>query len=243
MSTYHIDDFLKQSRVKADMCRRPEIRFPIKLVRYFLCSNLIETELKDGVTIAEIGIDRGQMQKWLFDCGRMHSIGAWDGYDVRIRPEVRRLNYSNLFEGDVTQPGFEIDGTYDVFVLVHFLEHLHEPEAFMDRILPSLEPGGCVVGGMPVTPELFAAARQNKIRRSARPFGHVSVFSPERIRRYAAERGYCVEFMSGAFLARMSDTMVENSRMWLEFNLWFGRQFPSLGGEMYFKLRKPRFDA
>lgn len=238
-----IDDFLQQSRVKSDMCSRPEIRYPVKLVRYLLCSSLIEAELKDGTAVAEIGIDRGQMQKWLLDCARIRKLGTWDGYDIRIRPEVRNLQYSNLIEGDVTRPGFEIAGAYDVFVLVHFLEHLHEPEAFLDTLSPSLKPGGCLIGGMPVTPAWFAAAWQGRIRKTAKPFGHVSVFSPKRIRRYAEANGYCVEFLSGAFLARMSDSLIEHSRLWLEFNLWFGRRFPSLGGEIYFKLRKPRFDT
>jgi SAM-dependent methyltransferase len=233
-------DFLHQGAVKALMCKRPEIRYPIKLIRYWMCSKLVEQELRlePSVRIAEIVIDRGQMQKWVLDCGRIRDFVVWDGFDVDIKPEVRELEYSKLIECDVARSDFEIEKSYDVFILVHFLEHLHEPEAFLSKVSAALNLGGVIIGGMPVTPERFAFAREAKIRKTATPFGHVSVFSPERIRRFADENGYEVEFLSGAFLARMSGKTIENSRVWLRFNLWFGRLFPSLGGEIYFKLRK-----
>lgn len=235
---FNFDDFDNQFVVKNQMCKVPDIKYPIKLLRYFICSNLIESELVNGASIAEIGIDRGQMQRWLLDCGRVTSIDIWDGYDVDIKSEVRSLKYSNLIEGDVTQPEFSVNRTYDVFVLVHFLEHLHNPEQFLEKIGPSLNVGGSIVGGMPVTPQIFAHGRERKIRKTAKPFGHVSVFSPERIKEFAHANGYDVELISGAFLARMSDKSIENSLAWLKFNLWFGQKFPSLGGEIYFKLRK-----
>lgn len=43
---------------------------------------------------------------------------------------------------------------------------------------------------------------QKRLRKNARPFHHVSVFSPERTIKMAALNGMKIDFMSGAFLLR-----------------------------------------
>lgn len=232
-------DFLPQTDVKQIVCKKPQIQYPIKLNRYWISGHLIRAEglIKPDQSIAEIGIDRGQMKRWMnnLSWGSHH---RWDGYDVDIKVLTAGLNYSSLIQGDVTLPEWSPRQFYDTAILVHFLEHLHKPEEFVERLSSYLTIGGTIIGGMPVTPEFARRARESKIRKTAKPFGHVSVFSPERVFDMATQLGFSVEILTGAFLIRCSDTAIENSKFWVEFNYWFGKTFPSLGGEIYFKLRK-----
>ena len=69
--------------------------------------------------------------------------------------------------------------------------------------------------------------------------GHVSVFSPARVRRMAEQAELKVEFMSGAFLMRSKGSSLENSAAWMRFNILWGRVFPGWPGEIYWLMRKP----
>ncbi|GEM_PF-535154 len=232
-------DFLPQHDVKGMVCKKPEINYPIKLNRYWISGHLIRMEgsQNPNQSVVEIGIDRGQMKRWMNNLA-WDEYSQWDGYDVEIKPLTSGLGYDALVESDVTEPSWSPTQEYDTAVLIHFLEHLHEPEAFVERLSPHLKPGSAIVGGMPVTPEFARHNREVKIRKTAKPFGHVSVFSPERIRDMAKQLRFSVEILTGAFFVRCSDNAIENSKHWLEFNYWFGKTFPSIGGEIYFKLRK-----
>lgn len=232
-------DFLQQTDVKQLACRDPSIVYPIKLNRYWISGHLIREEgtHNPAQRIIEIGIDRGHMKRWMNNLD-FSAYATWDGYDVDIKTLTAEAEYSDLVEGDVTQDDWSPHTGYDTAVLIHFLEHLHEPEKFVEQLTPSIQAGGVIIGGMPVTPEFARQSRENKIRKTAQPFGHVSVFSPERIHDMANQLGYTVEILTGAFFARCSDRSIENSKSWLAFNYWFGKNFPSLGGEIYFKLRK-----
>jgi len=69
-------------------------------------------------------------------------------------------------------------------------------------------------------------------------FGHVSVFSPQRVRNMAKTCGLYLNFISGAFLLRKSGSFLENLKGWLRFNLLWGAFFPALSGEIYWSMRK-----
>jgi len=124
-------------------------------------------------------------------------------------------------------------------ILLHVLEHLFKPEALITKLVPHLKPGGMLIGGFPSTPESMAQLREDKIRQDAGKYGHVSVFSPQRVRDMAAANGLEVEFLSGAFFMRKKGFFLENYKWWLRFNLWFGALFPGWPGETYWILRKP----
>lgn len=233
-------DFLVQHDVKEMTCRKPTINYPMKLCRYWIAGEMVQHEghSNPNTKIAEIGIDRGQMKRWMNNL-EFSNYDTWDGYDVILRDELANVGYSLLTQGDATENTWQPATRYDAVITLHFLEHLHDPESFIQKLDASIEPGGCLIGGMPVTPEFARYGWEKKIRKKARQFGHVSVFSPERIITMADALGYSVEVLTGAFFLRLSDKNIENSVTWLKFNRWFGKTFPSLGGEIYFKLRKP----
>ena len=109
----------------------------------------------------------------------------------------------------------------------------------MKKIAAQIKPGGSLIGGFPVVPGFMAGIREKQIRQSAAPMGHVSVFSPDRVRRMAREAGLETEFLSGAFLVRSKGSALENSSLWMRANLFWGRMFPAWPGEIYWLMRKP----
>lgn len=50
--------------------------------------------------------------------------------------------------------------------------------------------------------------------------------------------GLSVDLLAGAFFCRWTNFAAENSPLWMRSNLAWGAIFPSLGGELYFSIRK-----
>jgi 2-polyprenyl-3-methyl-5-hydroxy-6-metoxy-1,4-benzoquinol methylase len=223
------------------------IHYPIRMLRYWFMYHFLREEAarKGALDVCEIGVDVGQMLGFLnaaTELGGDHvALASWDAVDAVIRKDtLARVGYHTFYEVDLESPGFALgDKPYDAMILLHVLEHLFEPEALVTKIVPHLKPGGMLIGGFPSTPDCLVTSREKAIRPTARKFGHVSVFSPRRVRDMAAANGLIVEFLSGAFFMRKKGFFLENHRWWLRFNLWFGALVPSWPGEIYWVLRKP----
>lgn len=227
------------------------IRYPIRMVRYWFMYHFLREEAarKGALDVCEIGVDLGQMLGFLNAAtalgGATVALAGWDAVDAVIRKDtLERVGYRNFYEVDLESPEFAMrDQQYDAMILLHVLEHLFKPEALITKIVGHLKPGGMLIGGFPSTPDWMVKSREEKIRPKARRFGHVSVFSPRRVRDMAAANGLEVEFLSGAFFMRKKGFFLENYKWWLRFNLWFGAMFPSWPGETYWILRKPACES
>jgi SAM-dependent methyltransferase len=229
-----------QPWVKNTFFKLRATRYPIKLLRYWFMYNLIREEQirrRQPLRVCEIGLDQGQMLHFTRD-SQFHDIACWVGVDHHLKTVLQESAYTKQIEANVDRPDFILNDKYDVIIVLHLLEHLFEPEELVQRLSNSLTQGGVIIGGFPVTAKCLASYWQKKIRRTASKFGHVSVFSPHRVKDMANRCGLSVDFMSGAFLIRKSGSFLENCRIWLRFNLLWGGLFPSLGGEIYWRMRK-----
>lgn len=234
-----------QARVKQLLDAKSATHYPIKMLRYWFVYHLIREQaarLGRPLRICEIGVDRGQMPCFVRDAG-FTDIAAWDAVDYRLRPELAAAGYTRQIEADVDRSDFQLEQTYDVIIVLHLLEHLFEPEGLVNKLVPALRDDGLLLGGFPVTPHLLQPWWQRRLRqriqRSHANFGHVSVFSEHRVRTMAGSAGLAPEFISGAFMMRKTGAAVENYPAWARLNLVWGALFPSLGGELYWSLRKP----
>lgn len=228
-------DFDNQNIVKEISLGAKVRKYPTKLMRYWITGNLIPR--RNELKVAEIGIGRGEMKYWM---DSLDSFGyqLWDGYDVSSNERLAGAGYSNIFFGDATLDEWSPVAKYNCIILLHFLEHLYDPEAFLTKITPFVEEGGVIVGGMPSTPTFLIPAFERQMRKKASDFGHVSAFSAERLRSAALENGYSVEFLSGGYFARIDGSFLEDQVWWLKFNAWFAKRFNSVGTEIYFKFKK-----
>lgn len=219
------------------------VRYPIRLLRYWFGYHLLREEAersKRPIDVAEVGVHTGQMLEFLRSVPGSPAFGKWTAVDaVMLTEKLKKAGYDDFFEANLEDPKFDLPGDYDVAVLLHILEHLFEPEEALRKVARRIRPGGSLIGGFPVVPGPLEGIRQKSVRKTAAPMGHVSVFSPARVRRMAKECGMTVEFMSGAFFMRSKGSPLENSEAWARFNLLWGGIFPGWPGEIYWLMRKP----
>jgi SAM-dependent methyltransferase len=219
------------------------VRYPIRLLRYWFGYHLLREEFARAsrpLEVAEIGVHTGQMLEFVRSAPDRVELAKWTAVDaVMLTDKLRKAGYDDFFEANLEDPSFELPFDYDVAVLLHILEHLFEPEAALQKVARRIRPGGALIGGFPVVPAILATLRERKIRRTAAPMGHVSVFSPVRVRQMAKDTGLQLEFLSGAFFVRSKGSALENSALWARFNLLWGAIFPGWPGEIYWLMRKP----
>lgn len=224
--------------------RVKKVRFPIRLIRYWFMYHFLREEtrtLRKPLSICEIGVDTGQMKQFMDSSTHSRLYSKWKAVDCHIQEDaLLQSGYDEFVEMDLESADFNLDEKFDAMILLHVLEHLDHPETTIRKLAPSLNNGGIMIGGFPVTPHYFASIRERKIRATARRHGHVSVFSPKRIKKMANDAGLTVEYMSGAFFMRKQGFFLENFNWWLRFNLFFGAIFPGWPGEIYWVLRKNR---
>ncbi len=220
-----------------------EVRFPIRLLRYWFGYHLLRTEAERAgrpIEVAEIGVHTGQMLEFLNSVAGHPDCSRWTAVDaVMLEDRLRKAGYDDFLVANLEDPGFDLPRDYDVAVLLHILEHLYDPEAALEKVARRIRPGGSLIGGFPVVPAFLEQMREKHVRRHAAPMGHVSVFSPARVRAMAAHCGLTIEFLAGAFLMRSKGNPLENHEAWARFNLWWGGTFPGWPGEVYWLMRKP----
>ncbi len=222
-------------------------KYPLRYLRYWFIRHLLEAharKLGRPIDVLEVGVDRGQMLAFMDPTSKRgipDIASTWHAVDVKAdEAQLLALGYSGYtafnVDGSARPP---LDRKYDAMIFLHLLEHLHTPEACLAAFLPFLKQDGIMTGGSPTMPKIFAdLGYENRLRRKAGRFGHVSVISPERIEKFADAHDLKVAFMSGSFLARNNGKAIENSSAWLRLNVAFGSLFPSLGSEVYFSLRR-----
>lgn len=218
------------------------VRYPIRLLRYWFGYHLLREEWQRSgrpLDVLEVGVHLGQMLEFVKSAPAGIKYSDWTAVDaVMHRERLERAGYTDFLEVNLEDRDLKFPRQYDTAILLHVLEHLFEPEEVFAKIVAAIRPGGSLIGGFPVVPGVLAGAREKQIRRTALPFGHVSVFSPERVERMAARAGLRLEFMSGAFLMRSKGSPLENSEAWMRFNLAWGGMFPGWPGEIYWIMRK-----
>jgi 2-polyprenyl-3-methyl-5-hydroxy-6-metoxy-1,4-benzoquinol methylase len=244
-ATWSLDSFaaLDAMRPLYQAGAKPITRYSLKHLRYWFVRHLLErhaARLGRPLRVLEVGVDRGQMLAFMGGPERSPAtVAQWDAIDVIPSDEMlRRVGYDSWRAADVdTVADPQLATRYDAMIFLHLLEHLRAPEACLAAFARHLPRDGVMIGGSPTMPRIVAdAGYERRLARRARPYGHVSVISPERVESFAEGAGLRVAFMSGAFLMRKQGSALENSRAWLRFNLAFGGLFPSLGSELYFAL-------
>lgn len=218
------------------------VRYPIRLLRYWFGYHLLRVAAEQAarpLDVAEIGVHTGQFYEFVRSAPVRPAVGKWTAVDaVMLTEKLRKAGYDDFYEANLEDPAFDLPQDYDAAVLLHVLEHLFEPEAVLAKIAKRIRPGGVLIGGFPGLPDFLVKARQASVRKTAKPMGHVSVFSPERVRRMGELAGCETEFVSGAFLMRSKGSPLENSAAWMRFNLAWGGLFPGWPGEVYWLMRR-----
>jgi len=227
------------------------VRYPIRMLRYWFGYHLLASEYKRRgrpLNIVEIGTHNGQMLVFaklaasrVRDPAQALHWASWLGIDAVPKREVLNFaGYDEVFKANIDTADFTWLEYFDTAICLHIFEHTSDPGEALRRVAEGLRPGGSIIGGSPVLPHFMVAQRERHLRKTAKSLGHVSVFSPTRVREFVADAGLELEFISGAFFMRHKGFLCENFRTWLKFNLRWGELFPWWPGEIHWLARKPR---
>ncbi len=226
------------------------VRYPVCALRYWFMYHLIHKEFlarQRPLSFCEVGVGTGQMLSFMRtgetpgECGPLPAfIETWDAMSHRVDDaRLAAIGYSRCFSHNVEDPDLVLPRQYDVLILLHILEHLHDPEKVFAKLLPFVREGGLIIGGFPGLPHVMCRSRERRLRQSAESFGHVSAFSPRRVRMLAKRNALSLELLTGAYLFRKNGFILEHHGWWTRLNLLFGALFPGWPGELYWAMRKP----
>jgi SAM-dependent methyltransferase len=224
--------------------RAKSTRYPIRGVRYWwvLCALRDEVrKQKRRLRIADVGCSKGFMKDFTGD-----ALGAeWVGLDLRIDHQaLEKSGYHEAYTCDFDRSLPLPDGSVDVAVFLHVIEHLPRPSFTMRELSRILRPGGLLLAGSPIAPGPIAWIREKQLRSRLSkgkilPGAHINSMACGRWRTLVKETGLDLRILTGTFLARWSGSPLENQAWWLRLNQLWGALFPSLGGEAYLSARKP----
>jgi hypothetical protein len=229
--------------------KQSSTRFPARILRYLIPYAWMRDAAlsrKQPLRICEIGVGSGQMKKFVdalapaFLSGERPIYEVWDGFDIALQHEaLQGLGYGKLLDFNADLENWPVFSGYDVVLLLHVLEHLKSPEAFMSRLASSVDPGCLILGGVPSVPEFLRSGRERRLRQKYLAGGHWCQFSPDRIENMLHQSGMETLDLTGAFALRASGFPLENFPSWFKANLFFAFLFPSWPGECYFAGKTP----
>lgn len=143
-------DWLAAERdLHMDMAREPGIRSEAHLARYALAREWV----REGMVVLDAACGLGYGAAMLAcqtGAARVHAVDI-SGFAI----EYARAHYGagqptlTYHEADVAQLSFLADASVDLVATFETLEHLQDPEVFLDEINRVLKPGGVVIASVP----------------------------------------------------------------------------------------------
>lgn len=217
--------------------------YPSRILRYFLPYAYLRTRAKQlgrPLNVCEIGVGAGQMASYYEAAmsfpGESSFVDAWLGVDI-ISDWPKNALYTDQRNLNLNEE--EAPGGYDVYLLLHVIEHLTDPEVALDKLVGHFQPGTQLIIGVPCHLHAAIAHRERRYQEiKTFAFGHVSALSRRRLVDWSQQAGMNIVFEDGAFFVRASGLFLEDSKAWQSFNLAFGRLFPGFPSEYYCCLEK-----
>lgn len=222
-------------------------KFRLTLARYVSMAEFLRRESRfkeKPLKLLDVGCGEGRLTLY----GLFGDI-EFTGLDMRPTSLMvaRERGYANLLQVNLDYGLPLADGTYDVAVASHVLEHLPSPAVMVAEVWRVLKPGGLFIVGVPICVWLTRFLRihlvplltpEKRPERLAARSGHVQFFTLPSLRSLLADfqiedvRGFRF-FSAGRYLP------LEDWRWYYRLNAAWGRLFPRLTSEVNVVARKP----
>ena len=222
-------------------------RFELYHARYHEMLPVVEPLLRERASplrILDVGSGNGLAKRFL---DRLGGHTRWVGVELdpsRVA-ECHRLGYAQvLSEVDLEQQPLPLeDGSFDLVIASHVLEHLSNAREALADWYRLLAPGGALLLGVPMHLGPVAALARLRYRlRGRRPRGHCHFFTLSSLRSFLA--GYRVERVWGfRVLSACRQLPLEDWEWFYRWSRWAGRRFPGLTAEVNVHLVRPASDA
>jgi 2-polyprenyl-3-methyl-5-hydroxy-6-metoxy-1,4-benzoquinol methylase len=202
------------------------------------CFSILKRYLH-GNHVLELGPAEGVMTELLSNTNK--KLTVVEGSSVFCESLSRRFPSIQvvhaLFED------FEPEEKYDVIVLGHVLEHVHDPEAILNRARTWLKPEGRIFAAVPNARSLHRQAavimdllpQEDALNEKDRHHGHRTVFNPESFRAAFTRAGLAIDVFGGYWLKPISNSQIENT--WtpsmIDAFMQLGERYPDIAGEIY----------
>lgn len=164
--------------------------FPTRLLRYWFARQVVCAESRlhqRPLAVCEVGIKNGQMLRFMQAARADQAPGpdpaicsSWTGVDLQLRPRpLAGLGYARLIEADIVQSNDWQTAEFDAIILLHLLEHLHEPEPVVAAMTRKIKPGSVLIGGFPSVSHCVSPGASRKSAATRTPTA-TSASSPPR---------------------------------------------------------------
>lgn len=118
----------------------------------------------------DIGADNGVISYLLRQEG-----GTWKSADLDAHTveAIRSLVGTDVYQIDDTHPSPFADNEFDAIVIIDFLEHIHNDDAFVQEMKRIIKPGGTIIANVPHARKSLLKQFQHLIGQTDEKHGHV----------------------------------------------------------------------
>lgn len=143
----------------------------------------------EPINILELGCGTGAV---ITECQRRNLAKNYIGVDYTQEAIDYMQKHSEGIEtmqGDITDPNFDIVGTYDVVVLTHVLEHLENPAHFLDATRRLLKFSYAIIE-VPLEDLIVGKLKSILKNRISNKAGHVQFFTAHTFEHLLSSNGF-----------------------------------------------------
>ncbi len=218
-------------------------RYELYQARYHELVPVVAEAMKRSTAplqVLDIGPGNGEAKKFV---DALAGKAEWSAVEVvpRYIEACRKAGYGTIIEGvDLEkQPLPMAEGTYDVVIASHVLEHLENAHDAWRDWLRVVKPGGHLLIGVPMHFGWLAALARLKYRLFGRkPRAHCLFFSMRSLRAFFRDAPMTRVWGFRVFSARQWVPLEDWQWFW-KFSRWLGQKAPFLTGEVIVHLEKP----
>lgn len=217
-------------------------RFELYQARYVELVPVVAEALKahgPALEVLDLGPGTGEAKKFV---DALAGKAQWTAVEVvpRYIEACKKAGYGAILEGvDLERQPLPVpDGSFDVVIASHVLEHLENAEDAWRDWLRVLKPGGHLLIGVPMHPGWLAALARLRYRLFGRkPRAHCHFFSMRTLRAFFRDAPVTRVWGFRFFSARRWMPLEDWEWFW-NLSRWIGRKAPWLTGEVIVHLEK-----